>query len=266
MTFISIREVGPRDGLQNEDPVPTAAKVRAGRRAVRHGRTADRGGVVRAPEGGPADGRRRRGVGGRTRGTRGPVLRAGTQRARRPARARRRVHRDRGRGLGQRHAQPPQHQPLDGRVAGRDRRADRAGARRRRDGRGDRGDQLRLPVRGGRRPEAGCRDRRAGDRRRRRPGRVRGHHGHGHPAPGRRAARRGAPGPATAAALPRHAGYRPGQRPHRARPRGHRVRRERRRAGWLPVRAGGERQRGHRGGRAHAARHGHRDRDRPGAR
>jgi hydroxymethylglutaryl-CoA lyase len=27
MTFISIREVGPRDGLQNEDPVPTAAKV-----------------------------------------------------------------------------------------------------------------------------------------------------------------------------------------------------------------------------------------------
>jgi len=24
---ISVREVGPRDGLQNEDPVPTAAKV-----------------------------------------------------------------------------------------------------------------------------------------------------------------------------------------------------------------------------------------------
>src|SRR5215510_1404637 len=24
---VSIREVGPRDGLQNEDPVPTAAKV-----------------------------------------------------------------------------------------------------------------------------------------------------------------------------------------------------------------------------------------------
>ena len=23
----SVREVGPRDGLQNEDPVPTAAKV-----------------------------------------------------------------------------------------------------------------------------------------------------------------------------------------------------------------------------------------------
>src|SRR5215468_2469894 len=27
MTFISIREVGPRDGLQNEAPVPAAAKV-----------------------------------------------------------------------------------------------------------------------------------------------------------------------------------------------------------------------------------------------
>jgi hydroxymethylglutaryl-CoA lyase len=27
MSFISIREVGPRDGLQNEDPVPAAAKV-----------------------------------------------------------------------------------------------------------------------------------------------------------------------------------------------------------------------------------------------
>lgn len=28
MSFVSIREVGPRDGLQNEDPVPAAAKVR----------------------------------------------------------------------------------------------------------------------------------------------------------------------------------------------------------------------------------------------
>jgi hydroxymethylglutaryl-CoA lyase len=28
MTFLSIREVGPRDGLQNEDPVPADAKVR----------------------------------------------------------------------------------------------------------------------------------------------------------------------------------------------------------------------------------------------
>ncbi|MDG6101219.1 hydroxymethylglutaryl-CoA lyase [Dactylosporangium aurantiacum] len=28
MSFISIREVGPRDGLQNEDPVPAGAKVR----------------------------------------------------------------------------------------------------------------------------------------------------------------------------------------------------------------------------------------------
>ncbi len=28
MTAVSIREVGPRDGLQNEDPIPTEAKVR----------------------------------------------------------------------------------------------------------------------------------------------------------------------------------------------------------------------------------------------
>ncbi|MBQ0994609.1 hydroxymethylglutaryl-CoA lyase, partial [Micromonospora sp. H61] len=27
-SFVSIREVGPRDGLQNEDPIPTDAKVR----------------------------------------------------------------------------------------------------------------------------------------------------------------------------------------------------------------------------------------------
>ena len=26
-TQVSVREVGPRDGLQNEDPVPTAAKI-----------------------------------------------------------------------------------------------------------------------------------------------------------------------------------------------------------------------------------------------
>lgn len=28
MTSVSIREVAPRDGLQNEDPVPTDAKIR----------------------------------------------------------------------------------------------------------------------------------------------------------------------------------------------------------------------------------------------
>ena len=45
---------------------------------------------------------------------------------------------------------------------------------------------------------------------------------------------------------------------------GHRVRRQRRWSRRLPVRPGGERQPGHRGGGAHAARHGHRDRHRPG--
>jgi hydroxymethylglutaryl-CoA lyase len=47
-------------------------------------------------------------------------------------------------------------------------------------------------------------------------------------------------------------------------PRGDRVRRERRRDRRLPVRAGRLRQRGDRGGRPHAARHGHRHRNRPG--
>ena len=60
---LSLREVGPRDGLQNEDPVPTAAKVALIDALSATGVGAHRGGVVRAPEGDPADGRRRRGVG-----------------------------------------------------------------------------------------------------------------------------------------------------------------------------------------------------------
>ena len=59
---ISLREVGPRDGLQNEAPVPTEAKVELDRRAVAHRRAAHRSGQLRAPQGDPADGRRRRGV------------------------------------------------------------------------------------------------------------------------------------------------------------------------------------------------------------
>ena len=60
---LSLREVGPRDGLQNEAPVPTDGQGGADRRAVARPASAHRGGVVRAPEGDPADGRRRRGVG-----------------------------------------------------------------------------------------------------------------------------------------------------------------------------------------------------------
>ena len=55
---ISIREVGPRDGLQNEDPVPTAAKIELIDRLSATGVRADRGGVLRPAHRDPADGRR----------------------------------------------------------------------------------------------------------------------------------------------------------------------------------------------------------------
>ena len=59
---VSIREVGPRDGLQNEDPVPDRRQDRAAGRPVRDRRAPDRGRLVRPSEGDSADGRRRRGV------------------------------------------------------------------------------------------------------------------------------------------------------------------------------------------------------------
>ena len=69
----------PRDGLQNEEPVPTDAKVRLLDALSAHRRPADRGGLVRPPEGDPADGRRRRGVGAGHEGAGGPLLGAGAQ-------------------------------------------------------------------------------------------------------------------------------------------------------------------------------------------
>ena len=55
----SARGTGCRTRTRSR-PTPRSAA----RRALPHRRTADRGGVVRAPEGDPADGRRRRGVAG----------------------------------------------------------------------------------------------------------------------------------------------------------------------------------------------------------
>ena len=204
---------GPRDGLQNEDPVPTDAKVRLLDALSRHRRRPHRGGQLRAPEGDPADGRRRRGVGGAPR--RHPDVRysalvpnsRGAQRALAAG-----FTRDRGGRLGlatpttARNVNRSTDESLDDIAAliallhdGRRHR------------RGDRRDQLRLPVRGRRRPGAGGGDRRPGGRRRRRPGRVRRHHRHGHPAAGARLVDRGprpAPGRAAAAALPQHPGHR----------------------------------------------------------
>jgi len=70
---ISVREVGPRDGLQNEDPVPTDAKIElidrlsaTGVQRIERCRSCGRGD--------PADGRRRRGVGRDRAGADGQVL------------------------------------------------------------------------------------------------------------------------------------------------------------------------------------------------
>ncbi len=56
---VEIREVGPRDGLQNEAPVPVAERVRLIDALSGTGSAAHRGRVVRVADGDPADGRRR---------------------------------------------------------------------------------------------------------------------------------------------------------------------------------------------------------------
>ena len=154
---VSIREVGPRDGLQNEDPVPTEAKVAAARRAVGdRGAAGSRRSRFVHPKAIPQMADADEVWAARDARPRGALLGAGAQLPGRAAGAGGRLHRDRGGGLGQRHAQPAQRQPLHRRVARRHRRADRrcctrAGRQRR----GDHRDQLRLPVRGRRRPGAG---------------------------------------------------------------------------------------------------------------
>ena len=202
--------------------MPDRREGAAARRAVRAPACGGSRRSVRPPEGDPADGRRRRGVGGGDEGprrARTPRWCPNTRGAQRALAAG--FTRDRGGGLGQRHAQPAQRQPLHRRVARRHRRADRAAARRRRHCRGDRRDQLRLPVRGGRRPGAGGRRSSTGwsptaptGSRSATPPAWRT------PAPGPRAAstavRDRQPGRAAAAALPQHPGHGAGEH---ARPR-----------------------------------------------
>ena len=65
MTPVTICDVGPRDGLQNQPVTLEPGGARRARRPARRDRhTADRGGQLRQPEARPADGRRR---GGRRR-------------------------------------------------------------------------------------------------------------------------------------------------------------------------------------------------------
>ena len=110
---LSLREVGPRDGLQNEDPVPTEAKVALIDALSRTGVSRIEAVSFVHPKAIPqmADAAevwsRHRAQPGRA------LLRAGAEPGRRTARAGRRLHRDRGRRLGVGHAQPQERQPLD---------------------------------------------------------------------------------------------------------------------------------------------------------
>ena len=107
---ISLREVGPRDGLQNEAPVPTAAKVALIDALSRTG-VGRIEAVSFVSQGDPADGRRRRGLAQIERGRRVrysalvPNLR-GAERALAAG-----LHRDRGGRVGLGHAQPQERQP-----------------------------------------------------------------------------------------------------------------------------------------------------------
>ena len=121
MQRVTVVEVGPRDGLQNEQArVSTADKIEFVNRLSRRASAGDRGRRLRQPEVGAADGGRRRGVRrhhARRRASRYTALvpnLAGLERAHR-----RRRHRGRDLRLVDRNLQPQEHQPEHRRVAGR---------------------------------------------------------------------------------------------------------------------------------------------------
>ena len=189
-TSVRIREVGPRDGFQNEpEVIPTAEKVRLIGMLADCGLGADRGDLVRPRRRDPAARRRRGGARGDRAPRRRRLLGPDPERAR--ARARARAPRPLRRGqrlpLRLRDPQPQERQPLDRGVARGARAHARGGA-----GRGPalRGRDLglvRLPLRGRGAARARVRDRRAARRGRLRGGRLRRHDRDGQPAPGRRA-------------------------------------------------------------------------------
>ena len=176
---ISLREVGPRDGLQNEAPVSTAAKVELVDALSRHGREPHRDGEFCVAARDSADGRRRRGVGVDLALAFDYVLGAGAESARCGARAGRRMSGHRDRGVGIEHAQSRERESLDGGIARRHRAGDfpcaRAECGLSRDGR----DGVGLPLRGGRSGEPGRVGGVAGGGGRRRRALVRRHHRHG---------------------------------------------------------------------------------------
>ena len=242
---VRIREVGPRDGFQNEpEVVPTEEKVRLIGLLGETGLRPDRAHLVRAARCGPAAGRRRRGADALRARRGGGVL--GPDPEPEGARERARVPGSLPGGellplrLGD--PQPQERQPLDRRLAGRSGGNDRRGRRRRAALRGRDLDQLRLPLRGrGRRRSASSRSPRswpASAARRSpsatRPGwRTRGRSASSSPPPGERLAGGGADG-----ALPQHPRPGPRERARRARAGDRLLRELLRRAGWLPGASG----------------------------
>ena len=261
---ISVREVGPRDGLQNEDPVPTEAKVALLDALSATGvqrieavsfvrpsaipQMADADEVGSGRPGRPRSGTRRW---CRTCGARCAPWTPASPSSRRSSRPRRRTT--------ARTSTVPR--PSLDEIAEIIAVAH------------DRGATVQVivstawgcPYEGDVPAAAWCRWP-GGPRRRRGLRLVRRHHRHGHPA--RVQALVGASVRPTRnraePALPQHAGHRPGQRPGRAGARRVRLRRLGRRPGRLPVRARRDRQHRHRGTRAHGRGHGRRHRHRPG--
>ena len=152
----------------------------AGRRAVADRRRADRGRVVRAPQGDPVDGRRRRGLG---RGAAQPgraLLGAGAEPARAPS-GRWRPGSTRSRSSCRRRT-PTTARTSTGRPRSRSTTSPRSSTWRTAAGAtvpGHRLDGLGLPLRGRRAGRAGALRRRPGAGRRRRHPVVRRHHRHG---------------------------------------------------------------------------------------
>ena len=116
---VTIVEVGPRDGLQNEPAaIATADKV-ALRRRVEPGRSSPHRGLgVRLAEVGAADGRRRRGLRRHRPRARRPLHRAGAEPGRPGPRARRAASTASRSSPPPANVQPAQHQPVDRRIAG----------------------------------------------------------------------------------------------------------------------------------------------------
>ncbi len=184
---VRIREVGPRDGFQNEpETIPTAEKVRlidllSGERADAAG-----GDLLRPARRDPAALRRGGGAGRSAAPRRRRLLGPDPQRARAGAGsgAARPLRRDQRLRLRLGDPQPQERQPLDRGVAGR---AGADAGDRARGGAALRGGDLgllRLSLRGRGAARARLRDRRAARRRRLRGGRLRRHDRDGQPAPG----------------------------------------------------------------------------------